>query len=263
MHVYRSFLYVVKYWGLGLRGSTGLLRDHICEDLPTMRIQPQRKWLLESESVTLRLVVYRQSVRLGVRPLEAHDQRFFLFNWTPYVTSSLARRWVCLLRIHSTFRQVYISHCFTHKSSVSTGFTEQIMPNLQILCYNENLVIWTVISLTTAKYIICSTAQKGHLNSQNVTIQILFHTELHFGSLWNNSVWCFLCCNFPLNMTAEIWPFSQHPLKKNKTAKFDIFEFLHSDMSNLALFLAYFQYFGNIKGGSWDHFAVCVSVYAP
>jgi hypothetical protein len=27
--------------------------------------------------VTLRLTVYRQSVRLGVRPLEAHDQRFF------------------------------------------------------------------------------------------------------------------------------------------------------------------------------------------
>jgi hypothetical protein len=29
--------------------------------------------------VTLRLGVYRQSVRLGVKPLETHDQRFF-FN---------------------------------------------------------------------------------------------------------------------------------------------------------------------------------------
>jgi hypothetical protein len=28
--------------------------------------------------VTLRLAVYRQSVRLGVRPLQTHDQRFFI-----------------------------------------------------------------------------------------------------------------------------------------------------------------------------------------
>jgi hypothetical protein len=31
----------------------------------------------ESESVTLRLAVYRPSVRLGAKPLEDHDQRFF------------------------------------------------------------------------------------------------------------------------------------------------------------------------------------------
>jgi hypothetical protein len=29
--------------------------------------------------VTLRLAVYRQTVRLGVKPLETHDQIFFLF----------------------------------------------------------------------------------------------------------------------------------------------------------------------------------------
>jgi hypothetical protein len=39
----------------------------------------------------------------------------------------------------------------THNSSVSTGFTEQIMPILRILCYNGSLVTWTVVSLTTAK----------------------------------------------------------------------------------------------------------------
>jgi hypothetical protein len=59
-------------------------------------------------------------------------------------------------------RQVYISHikhvienssfCTTHKSSVSTGFTEQIMSNFRILCYNGSLVIWTLVSLTTAKF---------------------------------------------------------------------------------------------------------------
>jgi hypothetical protein len=38
----------------------------------------------------------------------------------------------------------------THKSSVSTGFTEQIMPILRILCYNGSLDTWTVVGLTTA-----------------------------------------------------------------------------------------------------------------
>jgi hypothetical protein len=51
--------------------------------------------------VTLRLVVYRQSVCLGVEPLETHDQRFFPqlnpCGISPYVTSSMTRRWICLL----------------------------------------------------------------------------------------------------------------------------------------------------------------------
>jgi hypothetical protein len=32
--------------------------------------------------VTLWLAVYRQSVRLGVKLLDTHDQRFFFFDWT-------------------------------------------------------------------------------------------------------------------------------------------------------------------------------------
>jgi hypothetical protein len=44
------------------------------------------------------------------------------------------------------------SFCTTHKFSVSTGFTEQIMPILRILCYNGSLVTWTVVGLTTAKF---------------------------------------------------------------------------------------------------------------
>jgi hypothetical protein len=51
--------------------------------------------------VTLLLAIYRQSVRLGVRHLETHDQiTFFQLNScgnNPYVTSSLTRRWICLL----------------------------------------------------------------------------------------------------------------------------------------------------------------------
>jgi hypothetical protein len=44
------------------------------------------------------------------------------------------------------------SFCTTHKSSASTGFTEQIMPILRNLCYNGSLVTWTVVGLTTAKF---------------------------------------------------------------------------------------------------------------
>jgi hypothetical protein len=64
--------------------------------------------------VTLWLAVYRQNVRLGVKPLETHDQRYFVqlnsCGNIPYVTSSLTRRWDCLLWICLGFRQVYISH---------------------------------------------------------------------------------------------------------------------------------------------------------
>jgi hypothetical protein len=44
------------------------------------------------------------------------------------------------------------SFCSTHKSSLITGFTEQIMPISRILCSNGSLVTWTVVSLTTAKF---------------------------------------------------------------------------------------------------------------
>jgi hypothetical protein len=53
--------------------------------------------------VTLRLAVYRQSVRLGVKSLETRHQ-YFMFQlntcgYSPYVTSSLTRGWVCRLQL--------------------------------------------------------------------------------------------------------------------------------------------------------------------
>jgi hypothetical protein len=42
--------------------------------------------------------------------------------------------------VHPSFRT-------THKSSVSIGFTEQILPILRILCFNGSLVISTVVIL--------------------------------------------------------------------------------------------------------------------
>jgi hypothetical protein len=46
----------------------------------------------ESVRVTLRLAVYRQSVRLGAKPLETHGQMIFQLNTcghSPYATSAL------------------------------------------------------------------------------------------------------------------------------------------------------------------------------
>jgi hypothetical protein len=106
--------------------------------------------------VTLRLAVYRQSVCLGVRPLETPDQRFSFPSWT--LTRIFSDEKMRLLGLQSS----YISHtwpvietscfCVAHKSSVSTGSTEQIKPILHILCYNGGLVTWMVASLTTAKF---------------------------------------------------------------------------------------------------------------
>jgi hypothetical protein len=64
-------------------------------------------------TVTLQLAVYRQSVRLGVKVLETHYQRFFRLNPcgnSPYVIFSLTRRWGCLLWICLVFRQMCVSH---------------------------------------------------------------------------------------------------------------------------------------------------------
>jgi hypothetical protein len=84
--------------------------------------------------VTLRLSVYRQSVRLSVKRLETHDQRsFFLFELnncgnTPYITSSLTRRWgyllwICLAFVKCTYRKysvlLNILACALYASALS------------------------------------------------------------------------------------------------------------------------------------------------
>jgi hypothetical protein len=63
--------------------------------------------------VTLRLAVYCQSVRLGDKPLETHDQRFFFQpNFCcngPYVTSFLTKGWIYFSWIGVAFCQVFIA----------------------------------------------------------------------------------------------------------------------------------------------------------
>jgi hypothetical protein len=67
------------------------------QETPSILFQP------ESELLTLRLAVYRQSARLGAKPLETNDQQFlFQLNTcahSPYVTSSLTRGWICRLQL--------------------------------------------------------------------------------------------------------------------------------------------------------------------
>jgi hypothetical protein len=63
--------------------------------------------------VTLRMAIYHQSARLGVKPLDTTIRDFFQLSPcdnNTYVTSSLTRIWVCLLWICLAFRQEYVSH---------------------------------------------------------------------------------------------------------------------------------------------------------
>jgi hypothetical protein len=93
-------------------------------------------WLKVKVKVTLRLAVYRQSVCLGVKPLETHNQTFFFqLNYCvnrPYVTSSLTRRWVYLLWIFLAFRQT--SHNWaTSPCYIVLAWTAQKI-SLPLLC---------------------------------------------------------------------------------------------------------------------------------
>jgi hypothetical protein len=85
------------------------------------------------------------------------------------VTSSLMRILGCLSWIRLLFCQAYISHikhvigkssfCTACKFSVSTGFTEKIMPILHIYCNNGSLVTWThklYYRRVYVSYIICA-----------------------------------------------------------------------------------------------------------
>jgi hypothetical protein len=61
--------------------------------------------------VTLRLAVYRQSIWLGAKPLETQGQYFFQLNtwsYSPYVTSSQTRGWVCHLQLLLTLASAVI-----------------------------------------------------------------------------------------------------------------------------------------------------------
>jgi hypothetical protein len=54
-------------------------------------------------------VVYRQSLRLDLKPLETHNQRLF-FNWSLAVIVLSDETMSCLLWVCLAFHHVYVSH---------------------------------------------------------------------------------------------------------------------------------------------------------
>jgi hypothetical protein len=87
--------------------SAGLITTFSCHriDTPNLEGEVPRKRI----RITLRLAIYRQSVRLGVKPLRPTTRDFFQLHScgnSPYVTSSLTRRWICFLWICLAFRQM-------------------------------------------------------------------------------------------------------------------------------------------------------------
>jgi hypothetical protein len=73
------------------------------------------------------------------KPFEDHDQSFFS-------TEPLRSQSSCNILSDEKMGLSLM------KSFVSTGFGKQIMPILNILCYNGRLLTWTVVSLTKAKF---------------------------------------------------------------------------------------------------------------
>jgi hypothetical protein len=107
----------IPYWTTSVFSSTVTDLVLIYESVTSasiVRLLPLHSWTLNS--LTNEWIVQSQSYFTtgGARPLETHDQRFFFqlnsCGNSPYITSSLTRRWVCLLWICLAFRKMYISH---------------------------------------------------------------------------------------------------------------------------------------------------------
>jgi hypothetical protein len=78
-----------------------------------------------------------------------------------------------MLGLSSSVRIAHTAcYCKFFLLPVSTGFAEQIMPILRILCYNGSLVTWTIVSLTT-RYGIHAMDSTNHLRELRQDIKIL------------------------------------------------------------------------------------------
>jgi hypothetical protein len=73
--------------------------------------------------VTLRLAVYRQSVRLGAEPLETHGQNLFSqlnsCGYSYYITCSLMRGWVCHLQLLLALAVGLVTIFYCHRFETS------------------------------------------------------------------------------------------------------------------------------------------------
>jgi hypothetical protein len=57
---------------------------------------------------------------------------------------------MCTYRTYSMLVKIFF--CTIYKSSVIPSIAEQVIPILRNLCYNDSLITWTVVSLTTFKF---------------------------------------------------------------------------------------------------------------
>jgi hypothetical protein len=85
--------------------------------------------------VTLRLAIYRQLVRLCVKPFETHGQNFFQLNTrchSPYVTPSLTREWGCRLQLLLVLTRAFVLR-FESRRTLNHILLSQIwdFPNLE------------------------------------------------------------------------------------------------------------------------------------
>jgi hypothetical protein len=71
--------------------------------------------------VTLRLAVYRQSVCLGVKPLETHDQKFLFpqlnsFDISPYIISSDEKIGLSIMNMLGLSSSVHFAHIACYRN---------------------------------------------------------------------------------------------------------------------------------------------------
>jgi hypothetical protein len=117
--------------------------------------------------VTLRLAVYSQSVRLGVKPLETHDQSFFSqlnpCGHSPYITCCLRRGWVCRFQ----FLLVLANAVILGSESLGTYRTENIVFLLLHLFVSAEKCLLD-----------CSIATAVRVTSRIVTIPLLLRAGI-------------------------------------------------------------------------------------
>jgi hypothetical protein len=133
-----------------------------------MTATPSHVWLTAESELLYNWFIANQII-LVPSPLRITTRALFFFflqlnpsGHSPYATSSLMRRWVCLLWTCLAFvKCTYCTYsmslklltCAVHTSSLCQyRLCKASMSILVILCYNGSLVTWRVVSLTAAKF---------------------------------------------------------------------------------------------------------------